>query len=84
MNITAQRTMFPEFSVPIGDGGTPRLADEVQGRVMWSRETVPSGRAHEARFEGTSRMDSEISEEGADRRGGASCARPDSTDRDGA
>ena len=29
----------------------PRLTGEVYGRVMWSRETIPTGPAHEARFE---------------------------------
>src|SRR5438094_1933802 len=33
---------------------------------MWSRETVPAGSAHEARFEGASHVDPEIPEESAD------------------
>jgi hypothetical protein len=69
---------------PSGMVETPRLAGEEQGRVMWSRETVSTGRAHEARFEGALGGDSEIWEEGPDGPGGASCARPDSADRDGA
>jgi len=63
---------------------TPRLAGEEQGRVMWSRETVPVGRAHEARLEGPPGVDSEIWEEDTDGPSGASCARPDWADCDGA
>ena len=51
---------------------------------MWSRETISTGRAHEARPEGTADMGSEVSEADFDRRGSASCARPDPADRDGA
>src|SRR5262245_49498793 len=51
---------------------------------MWSRETVPAGSAHEALFEGASGVDPEISQDGADGAGGASCARPDPANRDGA
>ena len=40
---------------PLGMVETPRLASEEQGRVMWSRETLPTGRAHEARAELISR-----------------------------
>jgi len=69
---------------PSGMVETPRLAGEEQGRVMWSRETVPTGRAHEARFESASDLDSEVPEEGADGAGGASCARPDPANCDGA
>lgn len=63
---------------------TPRLAGEEQGRVMWSRETVPMGSAHKARSEGALGLDPEVSEEGADGASGASWARPDAADRDGA
>ena len=51
---------------------------------MWSRETLPVGRAHETRLEGAPNWDCKVREGGAEGRCGDSCARPDATDGDGA
>jgi len=48
------------ISVPIGDGGNPSPSGEARFGVTWSRATLPTGRAHEERPEGSFGVDSEI------------------------
>ena len=75
------RIHFLAVSVPIGDGGNPSPSGEVRCGVTWSRATLQTGRAHERRPKGSSGMDSEISEIGADWRRSSSSARSAAADR---